>query len=277
MQRPQLHAYKVRSVGSMTVETYRSDAGEMRAYSSRHRITLNRTAHHHYAHRFGDRGQTRTVDRSLHMLGFEPADTCLWVDGDAAEYVSIFQETNDYRSLPDRPCARLEERAFIRPADPDALAVVLALARIATSDKAPEPLLVEQLSLALASAVLRLGDARHLAIWPVSSPLSASRLRQVLACIDQRLSDPLLHLQDLAEVAGLSPFHFARLFKAATGAPPHRFIVMRRLERAKMLIRDSRQSLAEIALATGFVDQPHLSNAFRRELGTTPGRYRRDL
>ena len=73
----------------------------MLARSPRHRITLNLTSHRRYAHRFGDAGQGASVARPRHTLGFEAAGTPLWVDGDAADYVSIFQEPALYRRIQD--------------------------------------------------------------------------------------------------------------------------------------------------------------------------------
>jgi AraC family transcriptional regulator len=81
-------------------------------------------------------------------------------------------------------------------------------------------------------------------------------------------------LTDLAGVACLSPFHFSRSFKLALGVGPQRYIMQRRLERAKTLMRRTNQPLARIALEAGFSDQSHLSSVFRRQTGASPGRFR---
>jgi AraC family transcriptional regulator len=78
-------------------------------------------------------------------------------------------------------------------------------------------------------------------------------------------------------VACLSPYHFSRSFKQAIGVGPQRYVVQRRLERAKTLMRRTNQPLAEIAQQVGFADQSHLTSIFRRETGLTPGRYRAAL
>ena len=83
-----------------------------------------------------------------------------------------------------------------------------------------------------------------------------------------------LHLQELAEIADLSTFHFAKLFKRSTGSSPHQFVLQRRLERAKELLRNPHISLSEVSLRAGFADQSHLSNVFRRYVGLTPARFR---
>jgi AraC family transcriptional regulator len=276
MQRPALHGYRACSFPDLTIETYRSDAGEMRARTSRHRITLNRTTHRRYAHRFGDLGPTARIARPCQTLGFEPAGTMLWVDGDDADYVSIFQEPDLYRTIQEqtrRPCD-LADHSFLAPPDPTTLRVIEALASLTAADVAPEPMLAEQLGLSLALCVLRMAERPVQAGGRGSTGLSSRQIRAVLAHVEEQMGRHPLTLNELATVAGLSPFHFSRAFKAATGCPPHRYVVERRIERAKELIRKGGLGLAEIAQATGFADQAHFSSVFRRATGTTPGRFR---
>lgn len=80
-------------------------------------------------------------------------------------------------------------------------------------------------------------------------------------------------LADLADVAHLSEFHFARLFKQTTGLPPHQFVIHQRVERAKRLIAAGQLSLAQIAIAVGFSDQSQLNRHFKRLVGVTPKRF----
>jgi AraC family transcriptional regulator len=78
----------------------------------------------------------------------------------------------------------------------------------------------------------------------------------------------------LAAVARLSPFHFARQFKEATGLPPHQYVISRRVERAKQLLQEGAElSLAEVAAHVGFSDQSQFSHHFKRHVGVTPGRF----
>ena len=103
--------------------------------------------------------------------------------------------------------------------------------------------------------------------------LPGLRLKRVLEYIEANLSCDI-HLEELAKSAGLSVFHFAKLFKQSTGASPHQYILQRRLERAKELLRRPAMSLSEISLDTGFADQSHFTNVFRRFVGVPPSRYR---
>ena len=82
-------------------------------------------------------------------------------------------------------------------------------------------------------------------------------------------------MEQRAAVARLSRYHFARQFKAATGLPPHQYVIMRRVERAKELLQaGTALSLAEVAAHVGFSDQSHFSQHFKRLVGVTPGQFR---
>jgi AraC-like DNA-binding protein len=79
-----------------------------------------------------------------------------------------------------------------------------------------------------------------------------------------------ISLVRMAEMAGLSVFHFARAFRQSFGAPPHSYLLRRRIERADHLLKKTELALSEIALSTGFSDQSHFARHFRRVTGMTP-------
>jgi AraC family transcriptional regulator len=106
--------------------------------------------------------------------------------------------------------------------------------------------------------------------------LPRSRLNRALEFIEANL-DRDLHLDELAKACGFSSFHFAKLFKQSTGASPHQYVLQRRLERAKVLLRTPGLSLSQISLEAGFADQSHLTNIFRRFLGVSPAKFRASL
>jgi len=115
--------------------------------------------------------------------------------------------------------------------------------------------------------------AHHLSVAPVldRGPVDASALKRLDEYITENLAEPL-DLDTLAAVVGCSRFQFARLFRAAVGVSPHRYVVRRRLQRACALLHAGGDSLAQVAAATGFTDQSHLSHWIRRVYGTTPMR-----
>ncbi len=99
--------------------------------------------------------------------------------------------------------------------------------------------------------------------------LSNRSLERATDYINDNLSQKLT-LTEIAGVAHVSPYHFARSFKAATGLSPHQYVIQRRVERAKTLLTGGDLSIAEVAGAVGFANQSHLAFHLRRLLGVSP-------
>jgi AraC family transcriptional regulator len=106
--------------------------------------------------------------------------------------------------------------------------------------------------------------------------LGPAREKRVRQYIQEHLDTPL-SLEELARIAEISPNHFASLFRQSVGTTPHKYVVRQRVERARHLLEHSRLPLIDIAMRCGFQDQSQFTTTFRRYLGTTPGRYKRDL
>ncbi|RIJ12900.1 AraC family transcriptional regulator [Pseudomonas sp. 91RF] len=103
--------------------------------------------------------------------------------------------------------------------------------------------------------------------------ITGNRMRQLDEFIDAGLDGPL-GLHTMAQLLELSEGYFIRAFKQATGKSPHSYLIDRRLARARALMRDSKASLAEIALACGFNSQAHMTSAFKQRLGVSPAQMR---
>ena len=101
---------------------------------------------------------------------------------------------------------------------------------------------------------------------PLSRWLGTPGIDRVREYIEGHLSENI-ELETLADIAGLSKWHFARAFKQSVGTPPHFYLLQRRLERAQELLAETDLSLAQIALRIGFSDQSHFSRRFRMFLG----------
>jgi AraC family transcriptional regulator len=104
--------------------------------------------------------------------------------------------------------------------------------------------------------------------------LNAFQLRAVLECIASQLDEDV-SLLTLARQAHISPFHFARLFRATVGVSPHQFVLRLRLARAVRFMKTGKKTLAQIAVECGFHDQPHFTRAFQRVFRITPAMYLR--
>ena len=136
------------------------------------------------------------------------------------------------------------------------------------------PLAAESLANLLAVHLLRHLSAPRRLERGRDGVLPRGRLRAVVEYIEEHL-DGGPTLAQLAAVVGLNPYHFARQFKAATGLPPHQYVILRRVERAKQLLQAGTDlSLAEVALRAGFSDQSQFSRHFKRLVGVTPGQFR---
>src|SRR5262245_54975759 len=108
----------------------------------------------------------------------------------------------------------------------------------------------------------------------VKGGLAAWQQRVVTAYIEEHLAEQV-SLATLAQLARLSPYHFARAFKQSFGAPPHRYHTRRRIEHAKALLEDRTLSVTDIGLALGFSETSSFTAAFRKTTGLTPSRYHR--
>jgi AraC-like DNA-binding protein len=103
--------------------------------------------------------------------------------------------------------------------------------------------------------------------------LPPASLKRACAYIESHLAERV-SIEQLAAVAVLSVFHFARAFKQSQGTTPHEYIVDRRIAHARALLKETDTPLSEIALVSGFADQSHLARHFKRRVGVSPRAFR---
>lgn len=166
---------------------------------------------------------------------------------------------------------RLELRPIFYDPWPLAAAALAALRDEVRHGGLGGRLCVESLTNVLVVQVIRRLAGRQVARGGVGR-LAEPTLNAVVEYIMANLARDIA-LADLAAVAHLSEFHFARIFKATTGQSPHRFVVGRRIERAKNLLAERRLTLSQVAAAVGFTDQSHFIRQFKRVVGVTPSNY----
>ena len=137
-------------------------------------------------------------------------------------------------------------------------------------------LLIESLGNALSAHLVHTYSARAVRLKQFSGadkPLDLKRLTRVTEFINASV-ERAFTVNELASVACMSPAHFSRSFKAATGTAPHEYVSRARLDLAKRLLLTSDRLLVDIAYATGFSSQANFNRAFRKAVGTTPSAYR---
>jgi AraC-like DNA-binding protein len=153
----------------------------------------------------------------------------------------------------------------VRPASRAAAAIYGAARRAAAGRLSEDEVLL------LIGQALRLSHGR-----PARAPslADAARIGAVLRAMEDGFDQPLT-LDELAAVAGLSRYHFVRVFRAVTGESPHQRLIGLRLRAAADRLLDTVEPVTEIAFAVGFNDLSHFNATFRRAFGRPPGVWRR--
>ena len=186
---------------------------------------------------------------------------------------ALFRRLADDFNLPEAPPHSIRYVAGVR--DEVINQIGLSIISAMTAETAAERLFVETASATLAARLLQTycdsGSCKS--YEPTAHRLDQARLRRVLDCISTNI-DKEITLAQLAGVASLSVFHFARTFTRAMGVSPHRYVSRIRLENAMADIAAGKLSLAEIAFNAGFSSQASFTRAFYRVSGLTPGEYR---
>jgi AraC family transcriptional regulator len=151
--------------------------------------------------------------------------------------------------------------------------LALGVREALTDDDPAAGVYVDYLSRALAARLLREHSNCAPERMAPKGGLTASQMAVASDFMEAHLDRPLA-LADIASACGLSPTHFARRFRVTAGAPPHQFLMQLRVERAKRLLQGA-MPIAEVALASGFAHQEHLTRVFRNLTGLTPANFRR--
>ena len=162
--------------------------------------------------------------------------------------------------------AGLEPRHHFRDPQIEHIAWALDAERRAGSPSGR--LYAESLGLALAAHLL----GRYPALVKLPDGLSAPQVRRVTAYVEGHL-DQDLSLARLAGVAGVSASHLKTLFRRTMGLPVHAYVVQRRVQRAKELLRRGELPASQVALEAGFAHQSHMARWMRRLLGETPAHF----
>ncbi|SFW56050.1 MULTISPECIES: helix-turn-helix transcriptional regulator [Luteibacter] len=199
--------------------------------------------------------------------------TEILVDGDAGDLLLV------YRAACPADAVGAGAILFRRPVEgdidtphPPAVRTLAQVLFDSLRAEAPNTPLLAHVALAL-RAILGAPSARDDAGTPRGG-LATWQERRAIAFMDERL-DQSFPVSAVADVCGLSVNHFSRAFRRSTGKPPHRWLLDRRIERSRQLLRDTQLSLADIALACGFAEQSHFTRVFTRTVGMPPGAWRR--
>ena len=272
---PETQISTIRTWPSIAAVSYHRGGGESIWRGDRHRLVLALDQVPPSLVQV-DHGHTRELPLAPPgALAFSPAGVTIRSVHPAGRFVQAVWDTDLCSALlPELKTATSGATSgfeYLYPLqDPLLSQIVTALAQEMEGGFA-DRILIESLGTALCVGIAR-HFVGHLPL-PTTKGLSSARLQRVRDYVEAHLDDDL-SLTVLADIACLSPYHFSRSFKQATGVGPQRYVIQRRLERAKRLLRQIGQPLALIAQEAGFADQSHLTRIFRCEMGVTPGRFR---
>jgi AraC family transcriptional regulator len=158
--------------------------------------------------------------------------------------------------------------------DPLLEQLALAIASALRDGNARDGLYVDSLAQMIAAHLARTHSTRSRATKTPSASISGWKMRRIIEFIEENLDNDL-RLEAMAAQVEVSPLYLPRAFKAAVGQSPHQYVLARRIERAKELLRNTQTPIADVAFASGFSSQSHLSNWFLKMVGVSPATYRR--
>ncbi|MBD2432005.1 MULTISPECIES: helix-turn-helix domain-containing protein [Fischerella] len=180
---------------------------------------------------------------------------------------------NVARETIDTNSDQVELRSEFRNRDPQIEAIAMLLFAELKQENLGGRLYIESLANVLAVHLLRQYSALKPRLSVYEGGLRERQLSQVLEYINEHLNQDI-KLADLAQLLGMSQFHFSHLFKQSMGTAPYQYLLQQRIERAKQLLKQTDQSIMEIAFLCGFNSHSHLSKQFRQLTGMTPKVYR---
>lgn len=143
-----------------------------------------------------------------------------------------------------------------------------------TNDYAAGRLLVDGVEQALAALLITNYNAFRQPALSAPTALPPHAARRVQDYLHTHLAQPI-GMAELVQVAGLSPAHFSRLFRASFGMPPHQYLLQLRIGQAKLMLQSQNHSMLEVALLCGFANAQHFSRTFSKITGLSPSSFRR--
>jgi AraC family transcriptional regulator len=237
------------------------------AWQSRAEIALRCGAIH-------SQGQMSPWDFSILRPGFES----IWHWNTSFRAMVLYLSEKRLASIAsevfDQHVDRIEVRECFQLQDPAIQHAVASLATELRGERLGGSLYSETLLTQTCIHLLRHHADAKLREPRCPGALSAAQARHVAEFIETHLASDL-SLESLSRVAGISQYHFARMFRKRFDMPPHAYVQRRRVERARHLLTHSDMALKEIVCATGFYDQSHLTKSFKRAFDATPSALRR--
>lgn len=220
--------------------------------------------------------QTRVLAKGFLLLGNPGREYTVSHEHCGGDVCLVFDfEPRAFSRLLDELFRRAPRTPFVQPVLPPIPRVhAMVLETLEMLAAGPTPLGLDELGHELAALVLERSSGRE--AEPASARASIRLRRTIHESLEflDHSSTAAVRLADAARAAGLSPFHFLRIFKRECGVTPHQFVLHTRVRRAMELLLESELPVTEVAFAVGFGDLSNFNHAFRREVGCAPTAFR---
>lgn len=184
----------------------------------------------------------------------------------------VFNEALEEIYGKEAPCVRLRDLSGFQDS---ALTVLLQKLRDESMQKSASRLFVRGIAQAISVYLVRNYAVVDESVHSSTPSLPGFKLRRITEWMTENMADDF-SLSRLAKQAGLSEFHFTRLFKRATGFPPLQYQIRIRMDAARRLLRESTLSVITIANQVGYSTPSHFAQVFRKETGLSPREYRQE-
>lgn len=212
-------------------------------------------------------------------VGMQPFDKAIWRFEGAISYLPVYIPFVLIGAVSESLFGRelRHEQIWVPPGsrDPNLCRAMRAIQSSCLLTLAPTNLILDSWALVLSEILLRRFSSYADRYGRTSfGKIPGRGIALAVDYIEANLGQDL-RLAALANVSGMSTYHFAHRFKETVGVSPHAYVVARRIRRAQDMLKRDRSGLANVAIACGFASQAHFTTVFQCKLGVTPGQYRR--
>jgi AraC family transcriptional regulator len=269
---------KDRGWENIVVEQFQHPAGEGKTYyNDEHSICLSLAPRPVYLLQIKG-GKTHTGLYGQGDISVTPAKTAFFARWDSEDRFLQIRIASEFiesvaREVLEMNPEQVEFTPEFRTRDSQIEAMGMMLLAELQQENLGGRLYIDSLTNVLAVHLLRQYSALQPRLSTYQGGLPARQLAKVLDYINEYL-DQDIRLTDLAQLLGMSQFHFSYLFKRSLGIPPYQYLLQQRIERAKQLLKQTDKSIVNIAFACGFNSHSHLTKQFRQLTGMTPKAFR---
>jgi AraC family transcriptional regulator len=221
------------------------------------------------------RSSIRLVSFPAGEMGLCAPNVERWIGNADMEHVTVSISDAALMAVSDTESGKVKLSPQFKLVDPLLSSLVSAVNTERLAGFPNGQLFLDSVEQALAVALVNRYAAQQ-AVRRYRAGLPPARLRRVIELIEARIEDDL-SLEEMAESVNLSTAHFSHMFRSSTGQSPYMFVLRRRVDRAKEMLRNSDFRVLDVAVGCGFKTQQHFARVFRQLSGLSPSEYRHEF